>query len=457
MDNLNPSEVKATTILVVEDDASLREAICDALGFADYQVVPAVNGKEALAVLHGERSIDLVLSDVEMPEVGGIQLLSEAKSKWPEIPFVLMTAYAEVSQAVEAIQQGAADYLVKPFEADVLIALMDRLTRRFETHTGVIAEDTRTQALVDIAHRVALSDATVMISGESGSGKEVFARLIHEYSPRGAGPFVAINCAAIPENMLEAVLFGYEKGAYTGAVNASAGKFEQANGGTLLLDEISEMDLGLQAKLLRVLQERVVERLGSSKAIHLDVRVLATTNRNLKAEVEAQRFREDLFYRLNVFPLYLPALRDRAGDVAPLAQHFLNQYAPGQDVHFSEAALLKLIEHAWPGNVRELENVVQRALILKSGRTIDESVVQFEHSALGEMPTEVALPLDNVSVTAEPALGSGLKAREQALILDALKAEKGSRKGTAERLGISPRTLRYKLAKFKEMGVALPA
>ena len=320
---------------------------------------------------------------------------------------------------------------------------------------GVIAEDARTQALVDMAHRVALSDATVMISGESGSGKEVFARLIHDHSPRSKGPFVAINCAAIPENMLEAVLFGYEKGAYTGAVNASAGKFEQANGGTILLDEISEMDLSLQAKLLRVLQERVVERLGSSRSIKLDVRVLATTNRNLKEEVGAHRFREDLFYRLNVFPLYLPALRERPGDVAPLALHFLQQYSAGQDVSFSASALLKLSEHQWPGNVRELENVVQRTLILRNGLVIDEDVIAFEASS-SDRAAVVPGVTEAVSAQA-PALDSGLKAREQAMILDALRAERGSRKDTAERLGISPRTLRYKLARFKEMGIALPA
>jgi two-component system response regulator FlrC len=446
---------KLVTILVVEDDDALREAICDALAFADFQTLPTANGKEALAVLHGQHKIDLVLTDVEMPELGGLALLTEIKAQWSEMPVVLMTAFAQVSQAVDAIQNGAADYLVKPFEGDVLIGLMDRLTRRSQSAGGVIAEDARTQALVDMAHRVALSDATVMISGESGSGKEVFAKLIHDHSPRAQGPFVAINCAAIPENMLEAVLFGYEKGAYTGAVNASAGKFEQANGGTILLDEISEMDLGLQAKLLRVLQERVVERLGSSRSTKLDVRVLATTNRNLKEEVEAHRFREDLFYRLNVFPLYLPALRERPGDVAPLAQHFLQQYSAGQDVSFSAGALLKLSEHQWPGNVRELENVVQRTLILRNGLVIDEDVISFEASN-GNPEAATAAEAAPIATPA-PALDSGLKAREQAMILDALKAERGSRKDTAERLGISPRTLRYKLARFKEMGIALPA
>ena len=455
MENTQP------TVLVVEDDATLREAICDALAFAEFKTRSTVNGIEALAVLHGQSSIDLVLTDVEMPEMGGQQLLSEIKRNWADIPVVLMTAFAEVTQAVEAIQNGAADYLVKPFEGDVLIALMDRLVRTQGSEDGVIAEDSRTQALVEMAHKVALSDATVMISGESGSGKEVLARLIHDHSHRAEGPFIAINCAAIPENMLEAVLFGYEKGAYTGAIQASAGKFEQANGGTLLLDEISEMDLSLQAKLLRVLQERTVERLGSSKSIALDVRVLATTNRNLKEEVAGQRFREDLFYRLNVFPLYLPALRDRAGDVAPLAVHFLNQYAPGHGISLSEGALLKLSEHPWPGNVRELENVIQRALILRQGLIIDEHTLHFESvTGAGEVSQDEVVAQERLDTSAclkAPALGSGLKAREQAMILDALKVERGSRKETAARLGISPRTLRYKLARFKEMGIALPA
>jgi len=453
---------EAPTVLVVEDDNILREAICDSLGFADFQTVPTRHGKEALAVLHGKRSIDLIVSDVQMPELDGHALLKEVKGKWPEIPMVLMTAYAEVEGAVSAMQHGATDYLAKPFEGDALIDLATRLTlSKREPEQGVIAEDARTQQLVKMVQRVAVSDATVMICGESGSGKEVFARLIHERSKRADGPFVAINCAAIPENMLEAVLFGHEKGAYTGAVNANPGKFELAQGGTLLLDEISEMDLSLQAKLLRVLQERQVERLGSSKSIDLNVRVLATTNRDLKVEVAEQRFREDLFYRLNVFPLHLPPLRERADDVAPLARHFIEAYAPGEVITLSEKASLKLKEHAWPGNVRELENVMQRALILRTGQDIDEQDIYFEDApsvpARGATAQSASM-LETASTEAAPAaLGSGLKAREQAMILDVLKATKGSRKETAERLGISPRTLRYKLARFKEQGIAVPA
>jgi len=453
---------EAPTVLVVEDDNILREAICDSLGFADFQTVPTRHGKEALAVLHGKRSIDLIVSDVQMPELDGHALLKEVKGKWPEIPMVLMTAYAEVEGAVSAMQHGATDYLAKPFEGDALIDLATRLTlAKREPEQGVIAEDARTQQLVKMVQRVAVSDATVMICGESGSGKEVFARLIHERSKRAEGPFVAINCAAIPENMLEAVLFGYEKGAYTGAVNANPGKFELAQGGTLLLDEISEMDLSLQAKLLRVLQERQVERLGSSKSIDLDVRVLATTNRDLKVEVAEQRFREDLFYRLNVFPLHLPPLRERVDDVAPLARHFIEAYAAGEVIALSEKASLKLKEHTWPGNVRELENVMQRALILRTGQDIDEQDIYFEDApsvpARGATAQNASM-LETASTEAAPAaLGSGLKAREQAMILDVLKATKGSRKETAERLGISPRTLRYKLARFKEQGIAVPA
>ncbi|MEK9876047.1 MAG: sigma-54 dependent transcriptional regulator [Betaproteobacteria bacterium] len=448
---------EAPTVLVVEDDNILREAICDSLGFADFETVPTRDGKEALAVLHGRRTIDLIVSDVQMPEMDGHTLLREVKGKWPEIPMVLMTAYAEVQGAVSAMQHGATDYLAKPFEGDALIDLATRLTQaKRDAGQGVIAEDARTQQLVSMVTRVAVSDATVMICGESGSGKEVFARLIHDQSKRAQGPFVAINCAAIPENMLEAVLFGYEKGAYTGAVSANPGKFELANGGTLLLDEISEMDLSLQAKLLRVLQERQVERLGASKSIDLDVRVLATTNRDLKVEVAEQRFREDLFYRLNVFPLHLPPLRERLDDVRPLAKHFVTQYAQGEAIELTAKALLKLREHGWPGNVRELENVIQRALIMRSGPVIDELDIFFE---VATQPQAVVARSD-VTRDSSPTsceLGSGLKAREQAMILDVLKETNGSRKETAERLGISPRTLRYKLARFKEMGIPVPA
>jgi two-component system, response regulator FlrC len=305
--------------------------------------------------------------------------------------------------------------------------------------------------LAELARRVAGSDCTVLIAGESGTGKEVLARFIHRNSPRIDRAFVAVNCAAIPENMLEAILFGYEKGAFTGAHAAHPGKFEQAQGGTLLLDEVTEMPLGLQAKLLRVLQEREVERLGSRVPVALDVRVLATTNRNLRAEVTAGRFREDLYYRLNVFPLTTVPLRDRRDDVLPLAMHVLNaRCRPGERIPaLSAEAAHILLTHTWPGNVRELDNVMQRALILANGPVIQAENIQIEESC--EASADLALATGN---GLQPtALSDSLSAAERELILDALRSDNGNRQAMAKRLGISPRTLRYKLAKLREAGV----
>lgn len=444
------------TILIVEDDAALRDALSETLEFAGYSVERCIDGLEALTLLHTGRTVDLIISDVQMPNLDGPSLLEQVKTKWPMIPLVLVTAFAQVTQAVKAIQNGASDYLVKPFEVEYLLALVERLIKPAVQTSGVIAEDAATLRLLKLASRVATSDATVMISGESGTGKEVIAQYVHDTSKRASGPFVAINCAAIPENMLEAVLFGYEKGAYTGAVSASPGKFEQANGGTLLLDEISEMDLSLQAKLLRVLQERTVERLGSSKTIELDVRVLATTNRDLAASVRAGEFREDLFYRLNVFPLTIEPLRSRVQDILPMAAHFLEKYAGGETVTLSEGAGAKLLSHSWPGNVRELENVMQRALILRSQSMILESDILYEQVSQSSPQLSVEDPLDQEASEQPQGLGSGLKDQERTMILEALRAVRGSRKQAAENLGISPRTLRYKLARFKEQGIALP-
>lgn len=305
--------------------------------------------------------------------------------------------------------------------------------------------------LIELARRVAASDCTVLIVGESGTGKEVLARFIHRQSGRARGPFVAVNCAAIPENMLEAMLFGYERGAFTGAHAAHAGKFEQAQGGTLLLDEITEMPLGLQAKLLRVLQEREVERIGGRTPIALDVRVLATTNRRLREEVAAGRFREDLYYRLNVFPLAISPLRTRRDDVLPLAMQLLGMRTrPGTRIPaLSADAAHLLLTYGWPGNVRELDNLLQRALILVNGPVIGPEHVQFE------LATEAPAPL--VATPAASSLASSLGQTERDLILDAIRSGNGSRREVAEKLGISPRTLRYKLARLREAGIDVPA
>jgi two-component system response regulator FlrC len=332
--------------------------------------------------------------------------------------------------------------------------------------------------LIELARRVAASDCTVLIVGESGTGKEVLARFIHRRSPRAAQPFVAVNCAAIPENMLEAMLFGYEKGSFTGAQAAHAGKFEQAQGGTLLLDEITEMPLALQAKLLRVLQEREVERIGSRTSISLDVRVLATTNRRLREEVAAGRFREDLYYRLNVFPLALSPLRMRRDDVLPLAMQLLSsRIRPGERIPAlsAEAAHL-LLTYPWPGNVRELDNLLQRALILVNGSVIRPEHIQFELandgavassgggsltvSTLSRRATPKAIELKSAAPrdsANESSLANTLGQAERDLILDALRTGQGSRREAAERLGISPRTLRYKLARLREAGIDVPA
>ena len=337
--------------------------------------------------------------------------------------------------------------------------------------------------LIELARRVAASDCTVLIVGESGTGKEVLARFIHRRSPRATQPFVAVNCAAIPENMLEAMLFGYERGSFTGAQSAHAGKFEQAQGGTLLLDEITEMPLSLQAKVLRVLQEREVERIGSRTPIALDVRVLATTNRRLREEVAAGRFREDLYYRLNVFPLALAPLRLRRDDVLPLAMQLLaGRCRPGDKIPAlsAEAAHL-LLTYPWPGNVRELDNLLQRALILVNGPVIRPEHIQFELANEGAAAPANIIAIANfpgnrpggalaqaaAAATANDAgadkagaagsLASSLDQAERDLILDALRSGQGSRREAAERLGISPRTLRYKLARLREAGIDVPA
>lgn len=435
-------------ILVVEDDPDLREALCDTLRLSKYQVVEAENAESALQVL-SQTTINLIVSDVQMPGMDGHELLKTVKRQYPDTPFVLITAFGNVPRAVEAIRDGAADYIIKPFEAEVLIEMVNRLLPEDVYSGEMIVEDPKSQSLAELAKRVALTNVTVMISGESGTGKEVYSKFIHENSDRAKKAFCAINCAAIPEQMLESILFGYEKGAFTGAYTARAGKFEQANHGTLLLDEISEMDIGLQAKLLRVIQEKEVERLGGSKTIPLDVRIIATTNRDLKAEVAAGKFREDLFYRLSVFPLQLPPLRERTADILPLTRKFIEHFEPGKGIQLDDAAAQTLIEQPWGGNVRELENVVQRALILKNGLTITSSDIIFE----GITPS--AEQIEPITDNSSTQLEADLKTREKEIIIDAVNNH-NSRKEAAEKLGISPRTLRYKLAQFRRDGISIP-
>ena len=445
-----------TDVLIVEDDMNLREALSDTLEFAGYSVAAAEHGQAALARMN-EQAFRMVISDVQMQPMDGMELLQHIRQQDQQTPVVVMTAYGTIEKAVDAMRLGASDYLVKPFEADALLDVTRRLLpeqiSEGPEQDNLVAVQANMQSLKALATRVAQSDATVLLCGESGVGKEVFARYIHDRSPRASAPFVAINCAAIPENMLESVLFGYEKGAFTGAYQAHAGKFEQAQGGTLLLDEISEMDSGLQAKLLRVLQEKEVERLGGRKTIALDVRVLATTNRNLREEVAAGRFREDLFYRISVFPMQIPALRERIADIIPIAQRLLDKYSSHDEmIELTPEAQQKLVSHQWAGNVRELDNVIQRAMILKSGNRVSVEHIHFETAEFFDVSGDSQIVTEQEQ---DSVLVSDLKDREQQLILEALRAGNGSRKYAAERLGISPRTLRYKLARMRDAGIAI--
>jgi two-component system response regulator FlrC len=474
--------MKLLPVLIAEDDADLREALSTTLQLNGYTVLEAIDGESALLVLARE-PVGLLISDVQMKPMDGHALLARARSEHPDVPVILMTAYGMIDKAVSAIRAGAVNYLTKPFEPQRLLEEVACHMRpapsepgrpRRAGNDGVVAGDPATRAVLELARRVSATDATVLITGESGTGKEVFARFIHRHSSRASAPFVAINCAAIPENLLEATLFGYEKGAFTGASQATAGKFEQAQGGTLLLDEISEMPLTLQAKLLRVLQEREVERVGGRRPVPLDIRVLATSNRDMAAEAQAGRFREDLYYRLNVFPIELPPLRARPLDILPLAREVVARFAPGREVALSPEAERSLTTHRWAGNIRELENVLQRALILAQGRVIEAGDLHLPaaQAAAGVAAGRQMLPplvpsgggetpgpadggvAASAGRASAPAAAEALdiKSLERRHILEALAAAGGSRRKAAARLQMSERTLRYKLAQYRAAG-----
>ncbi|MEW5056609.1 sigma-54-dependent Fis family transcriptional regulator [Cycloclasticus sp. 46_83_sub15_T18] len=444
--------MKKIDVLIVEDDLSFQVVVADALNQHGYQVTCVTDGTAALKALESCQA-RLVVSDVKMQPMDGQQLLETLKARFPSLPVLLMTAHASVEKAVKAIQAGAADYLSKPLAIETLISRVEETIAPEASSFGELpSNDSSMKDIVALAGRVAKSEATVLIQGESGTGKEVLSRFIHKNSSRSKKPFIAINCAAIPENMLEAMLFGYEKGAFTGAHQASPGKFEQAQGGTILLDEISEMNILLQAKLLRVLQEKEVERLGGRKTISLDVRVLATTNKDLRELVDDAKFREDLLYRINVFPLNIPPLRERRADISALAKTMVVRHYAGEKSTpvLSASAVKQLENHPWQGNVRELENVIQRALIMANGGVIADTDLIFEMG-------RPAVPVAAVKVEADSGLNEGVRAVEDKLILDTLVTAKGSRKNTAERLGISARTLRYKIARMRDAGVQIPA
>jgi len=441
-------------LLIADDDAGMRAALEARFQRRGWQVDVAVNGTEALAKFR-EGLHSLVITDVRMPGHDGFELMREVQTSSARTAVILLTAYGCVPDAVEAMRNGACDYLVKPVCFEKLELAVEQVLRRAEEFgkdtEALIGHSLLWEQALDRARQAAATDADVLIEAESGTGKELIARLIHRLSHRKAGPFVALNCSAFPESLLESELFGHARGAFTGAVAARPGKFEMASGGTLLLDEVGEMPLALQPKLLRALQEREFDRLGSNQTVHVDIRVIATSNRPLEAAVGEGRFRADLFYRLNVIPISLPPLRDRAGDIPELAEYFAGLYAaprnPGTNTRFSRELLARLEEHTWPGNVRELGNFVRRAVALSRGGEI--GVEAFEHGKSGygkSLPERVlALPQPH---SAEWKPGLSLGEMERQLFAMTLESTGGNRARAAELLGVSLRTVRNKVREF---------
>jgi DNA-binding NtrC family response regulator len=452
----------ARPILVVDDEPHMRTALFEALTRQGHAVDLAENGEEAL-VKFKEHPFDLVISDVRMPRLDGMALLREIGKISEKTPVILISGYGTVESAVEAMRDGAFDYILKPFSLELIEETVERALGRSQSRhpsprssadpefgrRPIITDDARMKQLLTMAANVAPSQATVLLQGESGTGKELLARFIHNNSPRAEGSFVAVNCASLPDGLLESELFGHEKGAFTGAVARKIGKFELADGGTILLDEISEMDLSLQAKLLRVLQENEIDRLGGKGPTRINVRVIATTNRDLKSWVDDGKFRQDLYYRLNVIPLTIPPLRERIGDIGLLTGHFLKKYAQlnnKEEKPLSKDALHYLKSHDWPGNVRELENIIARGVLLSGGAevTTDDMFLQ-----------EIPMPTDSApggDAVEEAGSLMTIREMEKGLIHRALHETEGNRTHAAKILGISVRTLRNKLAEYKNLG-----
>jgi DNA-binding NtrC family response regulator len=440
-------------ILVVDDEANARAALSEILRDEGYATETAADGFKALGKLE-EFAPDVVLTDLKMPGLDGIAFMEKAKSASPQTVFVVMTAFGTISSAVSAIKKGAENYLTKPLDYEALSAVVERamekakllqetrsLRERLRERNAfghIVSDDPKMRAVLDLVAQVGPSKASVLITGESGTGKELIAEALTAASPRANAPFVRINCAALAESLLESELFGHEKGAFTGAVARREGRFKQADGGTLFLDEIGEIPQGTQVKLLRFLQEKTFERVGGNETIKVDVRLLAATNRDLKAEIKKGTFREDLYYRLNVISIELPPLRERRGDIGPLAAFFLARYAKenGRAVEsFTEKALAVLSGYDWPGNVRELENVIERAVVLCDGPQID-----VRHLPPSLVPAQREGP--------PPIPGSTIQDLERFAILRTLEACGGSTSKAASILGISPRKIQYKLHEY---------
>jgi DNA-binding NtrC family response regulator len=455
---------QSRTILIVEDEHGTRELLKAQLE-EDYNVRAVSNGEEAIAQIQSS-TYDTVLLDLNLPGISGIEVLDRLGSLGEEAPtVVVVSADTNINTAVQALQRGAYDYLVKPFSVEELRKTLSRSTehsralsegriiRTHRSHSGKFAGMIGTSSCItrlkaDI-EKIACTRGTVLLTGESGTGKELAARAIHELSNRAKGPYIRINCAAIPESLLEAELFGHEKGAFTNAIARREGMFELAHGGTILLDEITEIDPSMQAKLLRVLQEREIMRLGGKKSINVDVRVIATTNRDLKTEVREGRFKEDLYYRLNVIPLHIAPLRERSEDIPALVEHFVQRAAEENECpvpELSEAAIQRLVSHPWPGNIRELENSLERSVILAESGVIDVADLRLDAE-------------DGIAGTHADMNDASLTIRdmEKELILRRLNFTNGNRTRAAEMLGISVRTLRNKINQYRHEGITIPS
>ncbi len=450
------------TILIVDDEPNYQIVMSELLGEEGFETITADNGNQALDIAK-TADIDLILTDMQMPGMDGFALLKETKSTKPELPVIMITAYGEVEKAVQAMQYGAFSYITKPFNNDELVATIKkalehctlakentRLQKEVRSHYGfdhIIGKSKSMQKIYDLIGKVAPTPTTVLISGESGTGKELVARALHYNSPRSQRPFLSLNCAALPESLLESELFGHERGAFTGAIAMRKGKFEAADTGTIFLDEIGEMPLPLQAKLLRVLQEKSIERLGGNKTIKVDVRILAATNKNFAEEVKNHRFREDLYYRLNVVSIHIPPLRDRIDDIPLLVDHFIKKYAlqAGRSgLKISKNALSLLAKQPWPGNVRELENAIERTAILCNSNEIDTEDIGTTHNGkiVDKTPRHPSIPIP------KGKLPDVLDAIEQKMVRDALKETGFVQTKAAKKLGITKSLLQYKIRKY---------
>jgi two-component system response regulator HydG len=451
---------ESPTLLVADDDPGLREGLDRALAREGYRVILASDGRAALERVQAG-GIDLIVTDLKMPGLTGLELLRAAKAISPDVDVILLTAFGTVEEAVKAMKDGAYDFLTKPFRREQLVKLIEKALERralilqnralrqqledLRTKGQVIGTSPVFRRLMTLVEQVANSSATVLIQGESGTGKELVARAIHEQSPRRAGPFVAVNCAALPETLLESELFGYEKGAFTGAVGRKEGRFELAHGGTLFLDEVADLSLVTQPKILRVLQEGEFERLGGTRTLQVDVRVVAATNQELAQMVRERRFREDLYYRLNVITVHVPPLRERPEDVPLLAEHFLRIYAAKNNRQlegFTREAVERLEAYRWPGNVRELENVVERAVVLARGTRVDADALPQELAGVKRPPRDAILDL----------VGTPLDEIEQRLLDETLRITGGNKTQAARLLGIDVRTVARKLERREDAG-----